>query len=114
MTSVMLAVLLLVSASSVVSAQCGWVLWVYQKYTAPGRGSEVEWFIHSAFDGRDPCNNGRRALIKEDTSTAPSSGWNRTVSDEYVIEMNRETQARKSTRYICLPAGTDPQPRYKE
>jgi hypothetical protein len=94
---------------------CAWVLWqemqlVDREVTA---GGASEWSIVDAFEKKKECG---AALTKERDQIASeklSEGWERKVYKSTVFQ-TRKGKLDLNVKWQCLPAGTDPRPRYKE
>ena len=92
-----------------------WVLWqemqLVDRETKPTGASD--WSIVEAFEKKTECG---AALTKERDRLAGeklSQGWERKIYKSTVLQ-TRKGGLELNVRWQCLPAGTDPRPRYKE
>lgn len=99
---------------------CAWVLWEENDWRVRGKEPSIWWVLSDAYEKRSECVQDRREMIDRFRQLPKKEGVEYEVRGAYtMITWNLDKDGNKgassrATKLWCLPAGTDPRPRYKQ
>ena len=113
----LLVAFVVLTSAATAYAECAWVLWEQTTSTATQQITE-SWAISEAYESRGACAVDRLEAVARFRARAVPEGTKNEVSGftmtTYFLDGSGARRGWKSTQVWCLPAGTDPRPRYKE
>jgi hypothetical protein len=99
-----------------VSLLCGWVLWhETEHFSATVTTSPVkDWFIGAAEESKRDCEKELARSMLLLGKRQLREGWTRKLGGASMEDKNATSTQAVTHSLQCLPAGTDPRPRFKE
>ena len=91
---------------------CAWVLWEEVQGYNVGRGNFTLWFLRAADETKAACGDALSAAMKRAQARPVAAGFKRSVGDTSISDSAENGSVTRFYQFWCLPAGTDPRPRY--
>ena len=91
---------------------CGWVLWMEEYPARRDRPGGETWFIEDATETRAECLDLRTTVMASKVQIDRSAP-HVTVKAGNTWVTVEDALGRRRQSFYCLPAGTDPRPRFK-